>query len=133
MAQPIIDPEHQGHKMQGIASINMILELIANKWTVMILAALSGTPLRFNELKRQLGQNITHKALVESLRRLERSGLLKRHVITTPSISVEYSLSALANTLDEPFRAMQDWVDRYSAEVLKAQQLFDSQSADGSS
>ena len=58
-----------------VAATRPILETIANKWTVLILSVLCTQPARFNDLKRRL-DGITHKALSEALKRLERNGLI---------------------------------------------------------
>src|SRR5690606_23415165 len=55
---------------------------VANKWSVMILSVLSEKPTRFNEIRRRL-EGVTHKALTQALRRLERNGLIARHVLAT--------------------------------------------------
>lgn len=105
-------------------SSRLLLEQIADKWSVLILAALCKQPLRFNEIKRTL-DGITQKALTQSLRRLERSGILLRRVIPTSQVAVEYSISPLGRTLEEPFRALYEWTLTYSGEVLAAQAVFD--------
>lgn len=62
-----------------INSTRPILEQVANKWSVLILTVLCSEPARFNAIKRRLDP-ITHKALTEALRRLERNGLVSRRV-----------------------------------------------------
>lgn len=66
-------------------SSRLLLDQIADKWSVLILAALCQKPLRFNELKRYL-DGITQKALTQALRRLERNGILDRRVIPSSQI-----------------------------------------------
>jgi len=63
----------------------LLLDQIADKWSVLILAALCHEPLRFNAVKRRL-EGITQKALTQSLRRLERNGIVARRVVTAVSI-----------------------------------------------
>lgn len=65
-----------------INSTRPILEQVANKWSVLILTVLCSQPSRFNAIKRRLDP-ITHKSLTEALRRLERNGLVSRHVIAS--------------------------------------------------
>ncbi|MDB5503543.1 MAG: hypothetical protein JWR89_3445, partial [Tardiphaga sp.] len=81
-----------------------VLDLIADKWSVLILGVLFDEPTRFNALKRRLG-GITQKALVDALRRLERSGIVGRRVLTGSPVAVEYSVTPLGRTLGEPFAA----------------------------
>lgn len=89
-----------------------VLEQVANKWSVLILAVLCTQPSRFNAIKRRLDP-ITHKALTEALRRLERNGLVHRNVIATSPVAVEYSITPLGRTLQEPFVALIAWAKEY--------------------
>lgn len=102
----------------------LLLDQIADKWSVLILSALCEQPLRFNTIKRQL-DGITQKALTQSLRRLQRNGIVDRKVITTSPIAVEYHITPLGRTLKEPFGALFNWTISYLPEVEKARQKFD--------
>ena len=105
-------------------SSRYLLDQIADKWSVLILAALCQKPLRFNELKRRL-EGITQKALTQSLRRLERNGILSRRVIPSSQIAVEYSITPLGRTLEDPFRALYLWTINHLPAVMQAQSDFD--------
>jgi len=105
-------------------SSRFLLDQIADKWSVLILAALCQKPLRFNELKRCL-DGITQKALTQALRRLERNGILARRVIPSSQIAVEYSITPLGRTLEEPFRALYTWTINHVDAVMHAQSTFD--------
>lgn len=105
-------------------SSRFLLDQIADKWSVLILAALCEKPLRFNELKRCL-DGITQKALTQTLRRLERNGILARRVIPSSQIAVEYSITPLGRTLEEPFRALYLWTFNHLDAVMQAQTAFD--------
>lgn len=105
-------------------SSKLLLDQITDKWSIMILAVLCKKPLRFNEIKRRM-ESITQKALTQSLRRLERSGLVARLVIPSSQVAVEYSVTPLGRTLEIPFRALIDWTNSHTAEVLQAQSEFD--------
>ena len=102
----------------------LLLDQVADKWSVLILAALCPAPLRFNAIRRRL-EGITQKALTQALRRLERNGIVGRRVITGSPIAVEYGITPLGRTLDEPFRALNDWTYRHLAEVEDARTAFD--------
>jgi DNA-binding HxlR family transcriptional regulator len=97
---------------------------VANKWSVMILTILCKQPQRFNEIMRCL-EGITHKALTQALRRMERNGLVHRRVLATSPVAVEYSLTPLGRTLQEPFTAVYAWAVNHSADIVKAQAEFD--------
>ncbi|OLL29192.1 HxlR family transcriptional regulator [Burkholderia sp. SRS-W-2-2016] len=97
---------------------------VANKWSVMILTLLTQRPTRFNELKRRL-EGITHKALTEALRRLERNGLIARAVLNTSPVAVEYSITDLGRTLQVPFGAVYDWSIKHLHAIQQAQIAYD--------
>ena len=97
---------------------------VANKWAVMILTVLSERPVRFNEMKRRL-EGVTHKALTQALRRLERNGLISRRVLATSPVAVEYSITPLGQTLQVPFGAVYSWSIDHLDEIEGANRLYD--------
>jgi len=107
-----------------VKSSRLLLDQVTDKWSILILAALCAQPLRFNAIRRQLG-GVTQKTLTQSLRRLERSGILARRVIPASQVAVEYSITPLGRTLEGPFQALFDWTVRYAAVVEQAQAAFD--------
>jgi DNA-binding HxlR family transcriptional regulator len=80
--------------------------------------------LRFNAVKRRL-EGISQKALTQTLRRLERNGLVARYVIPVSPVAVEYSVTPLGRTLQRPFAALYDWTVDHLADVERAQHKFD--------
>jgi DNA-binding HxlR family transcriptional regulator len=82
---------------------------VANKWSVMILTLLSEKPTRFNEIRRRL-EGVTHKALTQALRRLERNGLIARKVLAT---------------LQVPFAAVYEWAINHLHDIEQAQETYD--------
>jgi DNA-binding HxlR family transcriptional regulator len=102
---------------------------VANKWAVMILTTLAERPARFNETKRRL-EGITHKALTQALRRLERNGLIARRVLATSPVAVEYSITPLGKTLQTPFQAVYDWSIEHLDELEEARRLYDARQVD---
>ncbi len=97
---------------------------VANKWAVMILTILAERPTRFNAFMRRL-EGITHKALTQALRRLERNGLIARKVLATSPVAVEYSITDLGRTLQVPFAAVYDWAIDHLHQIEEAQQNYD--------
>lgn len=97
---------------------------VANKWSVMILTILTERPRRFNALMRRL-EGITHKALTQALRRLERNGLIARRVMATSPVAVEYSITDLGRTLQVPFGAVYDWAIHHLDDIEEAQRRYD--------
>jgi DNA-binding HxlR family transcriptional regulator len=108
----------------NVAATRPILEHIANKWTVLILSVLCTRPARFNDLKRRL-DGITHKALSEALKRLERNGLISRRVLPTQPIGVEYTITDLGCSLREPFAALYSWSLINGPAMNRAQCAYD--------
>ena len=101
-----------------------ILDQIADKWSVMILGVICTQPARFNAIKRRLG-GVTHKALTQALRRLERNGLVTRRVIASSPVAVEYSITPLGLTLQQPFAALYAWAVSQGSDVGQAQTAYD--------
>ncbi|MFJ3794425.1 winged helix-turn-helix transcriptional regulator [Kitasatospora sp. NPDC090091] len=97
-----------------------ILDQIADKWSMMVMAVLD-EPRRFNEIKRRL-EGVTQRVLTQALRRLERNGMVVRRVLPTSPVGVEYSLTPLGESLREPFGRLYDWtVD--NADEIRAHQM----------
>jgi DNA-binding HxlR family transcriptional regulator len=101
-----------------------ILEQIGNKWSVLILIVLCASPSRFNEIMRRL-DGITHKALADALKRLERNGLIRRDVLPTTPVGVRYTITPLAKSLKQPLSALYDWALTKGPELERAQAEFD--------
>ncbi len=102
----------------------LLLDQIADKWSVLVISALNEEPLRFNMMMRRL-EGITQKALTQTLRRLERNGIIARRVIPASPVRVEYQITALGHTLDKPFRALAAWTFEYLPQVEDARHAFD--------
>ncbi|ORM63557.1 transcriptional regulator [Pantoea rodasii] len=107
-----------------IGKTRPVLENITNKWSILILTVLCTQPSRFNEIRRRL-DGITHKALADALKRLERNGLVNRKVLPTSPVSVEYSITPLAQSLQQPFVALAHWAMEYGPEMEQAQAAYD--------
>ena len=107
-------------------SIRLVLDRIADKWTVMIMhLLLDGGRHRFSELRRSI-EGISQKMLTQTLRDLERDGLVVRTVYPEIPPRVEYALTALGSTLCGPIHALGEWAQEHHAEVQRAQAAFDS-------
>lgn len=102
----------------------VLFDQIADKWSMMVLAVLDSGPLRFNAVKRQL-EGVTQKALTQCLRRLERNGLVTRRVIPVSPVAVEYEITPLGRSLQEPFKALYTWTLASLPQVELARQTFD--------
>ena len=113
----------------GACPARGLLDRIANKWTTMIIGILGGAeaPVRFSDLRRSIN-GISQKMLTQTLRDLERDGLGVRDIYPVIPPRVEYSLTSLGRTLDEPLRALSEWAERHMNEVHAAQHAFDAKS-----
>ena len=117
-------PYTEQEVLETLPVVRPILEQVANKWAILILTFLCEEPKRFNALKRRT-DGITQKALTETLRRLERNGLVARRVIPVSPVAVEYSITPLGRKLQPPFLALYDWALEHQSEIAEAQRSFD--------
>jgi DNA-binding HxlR family transcriptional regulator len=92
------------------------LELIADKWTVLIVFALSRGTMRHNQLYREI-EDISQKMLTKTLRRLERDGLVRHEVYPVVPPRVEYSLTPLGETLIRILAELCAWAEEHIEEV----------------
>jgi DNA-binding HxlR family transcriptional regulator len=100
------------------------LARIANKWTAMVVIALSEDPMRFRDLRTSV-DGISAKVLTETLRDLERDGIVTRHAYGEVPPRVEYELTELGRTLYAPLQALGLWAEEHFAEVLAARERYD--------
>jgi DNA-binding HxlR family transcriptional regulator len=98
--------------LESTCETRLAMERLASKWRVLLIYALLAGPQRHSQLRRRL-PGISQKVLTESLREMERDGLVHREVVkpTAPQ-NVEYSLTALGQTMEEPLAAICDWARR---------------------
>jgi DNA-binding HxlR family transcriptional regulator len=102
-----------------------LLDRIGDKWTVLVLGELGKhETCRFTQLRKQLS-GVSEKMLTQTLRALERDGLIHRTVYPTVPVRVEYGLTPLGQTLREPLRTLTEWSVRHIAEVLAAREEYD--------
>lgn len=100
------------------------LARIANKWTAMIVIALSGGSLRFGHI-REAVQGISGKVLTDTLRDLERDGIVSRKSFDEMPPRVEYALTDLGRTLQEPLTALGRWAEANIEEVERSRNFYD--------
>ena len=102
----------------------LVLDRIGDKWTVLVVAALSTGTLRFTELRARVG-SVAPKVLTQTLRALERDGVLTRTVYAQVPPRVEYRLTDLGHSLAAPIAAIQDWAESHVGQVLTARENYD--------
>ena len=109
---------------QALCPTRRVLDRIGDTWAVLILIALDGGTLRFNELRRRI-ENISQKMLSQTLKSLERDGLISRRAFPTVPVTVEYSLTPLGRTLAGTVAALTQWAEAHIGEVEEAQRRYD--------
>lgn len=101
-----------------------VLDRIGDKWTTLTIGLLHDGPKRFSELQREIA-GISQKMLTQTLRMLERDGLIRRTVYAEVPPRVEYELTPLGETLCDPIEAIRRWSEEHIDEVTTAQQRYD--------
>jgi DNA-binding HxlR family transcriptional regulator len=104
--------------------VRCVLDRISGKWHTLLLIALAEGPRRFGELRRGL-PDISQRMLTQSLRELQRDGLIARRVYPTTPPSVEYRLTDLGQSLLAPLRALIRWAEDRGEAIVAARQAFD--------
>src|SRR5947209_11167551 len=94
----------------------LVLDRIADKWTALIIQILARGTLRYSALQREIG-DISQKVLTQTLRSLERDGLVRRKVYDNATPKVEYALTTLGRTLIEPLQGLCRWSEKHLAEL----------------
>ncbi|MEQ9885370.1 winged helix-turn-helix transcriptional regulator [Pectobacterium zantedeschiae] len=102
----------------------MILDRVADKWTLLILNILVERPMRFNQLKRDV-EGISQKVLSQTLKNLVRDGFVERTVFPTIPVTVEYASTQMGKTLAKPIAELTYWAEQNMDNVLLSQQKFD--------
>lgn len=107
-----------------------LLDRISDKWVALVLAALGSEPraMRYSELSRRLA-GISQKMLTQTLRSLERDGLLTRTVTPTVPVTVSYELTELGLSLHQAIRAIKAWAEAHMDEVLLNREAYDARSS----
>lgn len=106
----------------------MVLDRIADKWAMLLLRRLMDGPARFNQLHRDI-RGISHKVLSQTLKRLERDGMISRQAFATVPVTVEYRITPLGETLARMIAQLTVWAETHIGEILAAQTGYDERSA----
>lgn len=104
--------------------VRNVLDRIGDKWTMLVLVALAAEPRRFGMLQRMV-PDISKRMLTQTLRLLERDGLVTRHVYPTTPPSVEYRLAPLGTSVLEPLQALTRWAEANFGAIRQARARFD--------
>lgn len=99
-----------------------VLEVLTNKWTLLVISSLRGKAHRFGELSRRI-EGITPKMLTQTLKILERDGLVQRTMYPVIPPRVDYELTPLGGELVELLDAIRFWSERHVPDILKAREV----------
>ncbi|MFG1425518.1 winged helix-turn-helix transcriptional regulator [Roseixanthobacter glucoisosaccharinicivorans] len=118
-----------GNPFQADCPTRRILDRIADKWTVLILSIVAARPTRFNALRRQV-EGLSQKVLSQTLKSLERDGLVTRSAFPTVPVTVEYAITPLGASLAETLAPLARWATAHMEEIAGAQAAFDQRCAE---
>ncbi|MDT9690618.1 helix-turn-helix domain-containing protein [Streptomyces sp. P9(2023)] len=104
--------------------VRQILDRVADKWSLLVIALLDRRKLRFSELKREI-DGVSQRMLTVTLRQLERDGLVKRTVHPVVPPRVDYELTPLGGTLHTTIRSLVTWTERHQNEIAAAREAYD--------
>ncbi|MEX0955956.1 MAG: helix-turn-helix domain-containing protein [Rhizobiaceae bacterium] len=107
-------------------AVSQVLARIGDKWTVLVIELLGRQPMRFSELRREIG-GISQKVLTSTLRGLERDGFVTRTVEPTIPPRVDYEITQMGRELLEPIKALGAWARQNGARIEQARQRYDDQ------
>ncbi len=107
-----------------LCPVRDVLDRIGDTWTMLVIMALAAKPYRFSELGRAI-PDISKRMLTETLRNLERDGLLTRSVFPTKPPSVEYRLSNTGQSFLVPLATLVAWADRMHATIARSRAEYD--------
>ncbi len=118
------EPVLRGSPYRADCPTRRILDRIGDRWTVLVVGALWDGSARFSELRRRI-EGVSQKMLTQTLRGLERDGLVRRTVYPEVPVRVEYALTEAGRTLREPLRALEEWSIAHLGQVAASQDAYD--------
>ncbi|MFJ4283741.1 winged helix-turn-helix transcriptional regulator [Streptomyces massasporeus] len=108
--------------------VRQILDRIADKWSLLVIALLDNRRLRFTELRREI-DGVSQRMLTVTLRSLERDGMVKRTVHPVVPPRVEYELTSLGRTLHTTIQSLVTWTEAHQEEIAAARTAYDTRAA----
>ncbi len=117
-------PADRGNAFAANCPTRQLLDRVADKWSVLVLLILGDGDMRFGGLKRRV-EGVSQKMLSQTLRSLERDGLVTREVTPTMPVMVTYGITPLGRELLSALRSMIDWAETSMVKVMAAQRSYD--------
>lgn len=125
MTEPL--PLRLGDAYNPDCPTRQVLDRIGDKWAVLVLLSLKDGPVRFNDLRRRIGA-ISQKMLSQTLKSLERDGLVSRAAFPTVPVTVEYALTPLAGGLIGILDQITRWAESHVGAIMTARRAHDGDS-----
>lgn len=102
----------------------VVLDRIGDRWTVLVVLSLAEGRLRFSELRKRI-DGITPKVMTQTLRALERDGIITREVFAEVPPRVEYELTELGRDLLAPIDAVRIWAEKHAVRIVANRDVYD--------
>ena len=110
-----------GHVFLADCPTRLAVDIVSDKWAVLVIFGLSLKPLRHGELVDLIG-GVSRKVLTQTLRRLQEYGLVERHAADGAPRRIEYRLTELGRTLVEPIEVLTDWARDHGGDIADFQE-----------
>lgn len=107
-----------------------VLDAISDKWVTLVLSALDEGPMRYSDLARRIA-GVSQKMLTQTLRALERDGLVSRTVTAGVPVRVDYQLTPLGESLIPTVNAVKSWAEKHIGEIEASRAAYDRRDAGG--
>jgi DNA-binding HxlR family transcriptional regulator len=120
----LASPDGRYDVMASACPTRQVISRVGDKWTLLVLYALSGGVRRFSRLRAEV-EGISQKMLTQTLRALERDGLVHRHAYATIPPKVEYSLTPLGHSLGDVITTVRHWAYTHMDEIDEARLAYD--------
>jgi DNA-binding HxlR family transcriptional regulator len=114
--------------MAAACPTRQVISRVGDKWSLLVLYALSTGTMRFSRLRSEV-EGISQKMLTQTLRGLERDGLVHRHAYATIPPKVEYQLTPLGQSLEDVIAAVRQWAYTHIDEIAAHRDIYDQRAA----
>jgi DNA-binding HxlR family transcriptional regulator len=114
--------------MLAACPTRQVLAMVGSKWTGLLVQALADGPRRHGQLRTRVA-GISQKMLTQTLRDMERDGLVSRTVTPSVPVRVDYELTPLGRSLQPVIAALKLWSETHIEQILAARQQYDEQGA----
>ncbi|NNM46199.1 winged helix-turn-helix transcriptional regulator [Knoellia koreensis] len=122
--EPALAPDlARGNAFDPECPTRVVLDRLGDKWTVLVIGALADGPLRFTELRARIGA-VAPKVLTQTLRALERDGLLTRTVHAQVPPRVDYEITPLGRSLSAPLAVLTDWAEEHVGQIMASREEY---------